>query len=328
MVPTYTPLHEDSHCTEPLKPVISTGIWDILGWHIWGIISVSMSIVLIWVNVTRFAIAGELGRDETDTANVLGALQVAVHMHGLTISASLFQIARQWIQGSMLNLDRGIPLALVGAERELGLPSFVISHGFLAAVKYAASLWSGPQTYGDFRRKWDVGMVTIFLFFSCIVSVMAGPASGILMIPRVQWFLDSAVNFPYMRDDWNTYPHIMVPPELGYGNYSNPTEFLSLDPFPALLIDRSLRYWNEFSKSARVLGPATEDVTRHHIPTTLGIWYINTTTTWGRSMHDEPGTGSSYAKSIMHNDAIRGILALNGNKNSVRLLPSSYLLLR
>lgn len=323
---TYTAIREQANCTEPLKPIISNGIWDILGWHIWGIISVSVSILLITLNVTHFAIAGELGRNEIDTANVLGALQVAVQMHGLTISASLFHIARQWIQGSMLNLDRGIPLALVGAERELGLPSFVISHGFITSVKYAASLWSGPQTYGDLRRKWDVGMVTGFLFVSCIVSVMAGPASGILMIPRVQWFFDSAIDFPYMTDGWNTYPHIMVPPELGHGNYSIPSEYVSLDPLPAFLSDRSFRYWSELSLSARVLGPATEQITRHHLPTTLGIWYINTTTTWGRSMSDKPGTGSSYAKSILHNDAVRGIVALSGERGNVTLLPSDCLL--
>lgn len=43
-----------------------------------------------------------LGRNSDDTANILGILQVLIQMHALSISPSLFQIARQWIHGSLL----------------------------------------------------------------------------------------------------------------------------------------------------------------------------------------------------------------------------------
>lgn len=260
---------------------------------------------------------GELGRDADETANLIGALQLLIQMHGLSITASLFQIARQWIHGSLLTLDRGIPLALVGAERELGLPSFVISHGYLTAVKYSASLWWGPQTRDDMKRKWDVGMVTAFLFVSCIVSVLAGPASGVLMIPRVHWFFDSTLDLSYQMEGWSQYPYIMVPPQLGHGNDTTLDTMVEADPLCTHLNKDELDYWNTLSQGNGARSPTPETFTSHNFPTFSGMTYVNTTTTWGRSMDDGPGVGSSYAKAVIGNDAVLATRFLVTTPNGV-----------
>lgn len=245
----------------------------------------------------QYAIRGELGRDSDETANILGAVQLLIQMHGLLISASLFQIARQWIQGSLLTLHRGIPLGLVGAERELGSPSFVVSHGYLAAVRYSLSLW-GPQTSDDKKRKWDVGMVTAFLFVSCIVSVLAAPASAALMIPRVHWFFEKESQFVRSLTGKGTIPSILVPPQLGYGTYGTFTA-TGIDPTTLYADDDALAYWDKFSSSSWMTDATMEAFTTHQVPTSWGITYVNTTTTRGRSMADGPGISGSSARMLM-----------------------------
>lgn len=72
---------------------------------------------------TRFALP-VLSRSD-QAANILGPLQVLIEIHGHSIAASLFHIARKPIQGSLLTLNRDMSLALMGAEREFGLPSLL-----------------------------------------------------------------------------------------------------------------------------------------------------------------------------------------------------------
>lgn len=244
---TYRPHHKLTGATEPQKSIVSNRIIDIICWHIWGVISVSVSVVLIWLNFAELAMGATVGRNSGDTANILVALQLSIQMHTLSISASLVQIARQWILGSLLTLDRGIPLGLVGAEKQMGLPSFVISHGYLAAVKYSASLWWGPQTPAGIQSKWHVGMVTAFLFVSCILSVLAGPASGALMIPRVHWFFDSSQHYDVFEEGFNTYPYVMLPRHLGHKTYDSAETPRSIDPFSYMMDNRTSEYWHHQS---------------------------------------------------------------------------------
>lgn len=323
----YKPLSVSTRDKEPLKSIVANGLWDILGWHIWGVISVSISIVLISLNLAQVAMDAEIGRNPAETANIIAGLQLLIQMHGLSVTASLFQIARQWIHGNLLSLDQGIPLALVGAERDFGLPSFMISRGFLTAIKYSASLWWGPQTREKMRRKWDVGMVTAFLFISCIVSVLAGPASGALMIPRVHWFFESTVNTRFGSDDPNTYPHLIVPLEVGRQSYSDSGLRRVADPLRMFFYEERLDYWEELYAGNRQSSslPTTEILTRHQVATSTGITYINTTTTWGRSMDLDPGVGSSYAKAMMKRDPPRPSGLFLPAPNYVGLFPSAHM---
>lgn len=268
---------------------------------------------------------GTLGRNSDDTANILGALQLLIQMHALSISASLFQIARQWLLGSLLTLNRGIPLGLVGAERQMGSPSFVISHGYLSAAKYSVSLWWGPQTRDKIRRKWNVGLLTAFLFVSCILSVLAAPASGVLMIPRVYWFLDSTNDYDVFVDGENTYPYIMLPPQLYYGNPYFSPHSVSFNPFSWAMENRTTEYWQQISSIGQQNSPTTELLTGHQVPTADGITFVNTTTTWGRKMDDGPAAGSSYAQLVMSEDSTLAMQALVTHKNFVGFARSMFL---
>lgn len=283
--------------------------------------------MLISLNLAQVAMDAEIGRNSAETANIIAGLQLLIQMHGLSVTASLFQIARQWIHSNLLSLDRGIPLALVGAERELGLPSFVISPGYLAAVKYSTSLWWGPQTLEEVRTKWNVGMLTTFLFVSCIVSVLAGPASGALMIPRVHWFLDSTFDSPFPFNGSEIYPYLIVPPEVGQSNDSITELLRNADPLREYPLRVELDYWGQLYPGSLIsaLPSTTETHTRHQVSTSRGITYVNTTTTWGRSMDHDPGVGSTYAKAIMKRDPERASSTLVGARNHVGIYPSAHL---
>lgn len=273
---------------------------------------------------------GDIGRNPAETANIIAALQMLIQMHGLSVTASLFQIASQWIHGSLLSLDRGIPLALVGAERDLGLPSFVISRGYLSAVKYSASLWWGPRTGEEVRRKWDIGMVTAFLFVSCIVSVFAAPASGALMIPRVHWFFDSTIReWPYRVGDGQVYPHIIVPHEVSQFKYGGLDEIVDSDPLRRTSDREELKFWKELYPRNRSpsLPAISETLIRHQVLKTNRITYVNTTTQWGRSMDHNPGVGSTYAKAIMEEEPETASRAMIERSYIVGLFPISYLAL-
>lgn len=157
------------------------------------------------------------------TANILGALQLAIKGHELAIVASLVFIAKQWIHDSLLDLNKGVILGLVGAELSLSAPSFVISKEFLTAIRYGLSggFWWDSRKSEATARKREMALLGGFLFIACIVASLAGPASGVLMIPRVQWFFDQELilSVPDDTDPYRGihYPNMLIDPQNAVG---------------------------------------------------------------------------------------------------------------
>lgn len=111
------------------------------------VISIAGSATLIYLNFSEYAIGGELGKDQAQTADILGALQIAIKAHELVLLVSLVQIAKQWIHGSLMNANKGLVLGLVGAEESLAAPSFVISKlwSFRRAIREQPEIESGER---------------------------------------------------------------------------------------------------------------------------------------------------------------------------------------
>lgn len=156
---------------EPNSPVISKNIWGILIWHKWMVISIAGSATLIYLNFREYAIGGELGKDQAQTADILGALQIAIKAHELVLLVSLVQIAKQWIYGSLVSASEGFVLGLVGAEESLAAPSFVISKlwSFRRAILEQPEIESGEREERDNHAR-DVS-------FSRVHFIVAGWAS-------------------------------------------------------------------------------------------------------------------------------------------------------
>lgn len=286
-----TVIRNSTDPTEQKKAIISNGFYNTFMWHIWAIISVSASIVLLLLNFMEYSIAGEIGGSAGTTANYLGALQFAVKAHEITIVASLYMIARQWILGSLINMDKGIPLGLLGAEKELGQPSFVISKGYLVTVSYVVSLWRSKQGQSD------LFLLTIFLFAATVVSSLAGPASGVLMIPIKDWFLDPAS--PRPGPPMANYAYIMVRPTLEY------SETPIADPFDPRMLDMPdsvFQYWSLFAHQSAVVESVPQAESTHDITFGLTTVRVNISTTPGRSL--EGNTGLTYAKTVMATDIL------------------------
>lgn len=281
---------------EPKKTILSNGLYDMFMWHIWAVISVSASIVLLWLNYTEYAIAGEIGGSLGTSANFLGMLQFAVKAHEITIIASLYMIARQWIQRTLIDLDKGIPLGLLGAENVLGQPSFLISKGYLVAVSYVVSLWRSKQ------GRLDLFLLMLFLSAATIVSSLAGPASGVLMIPIKDWFLEPAWAYP--GPPAPNYPYIMVRPIAEYIDNHRPHV---ADVFNRAVFDAaapSFSYWSYFIALTRFSEFVPQTESTHDITTGTTSARVNISSTPGRSL-DNGNTGRTYATSIMANEVSR-----------------------
>lgn len=220
---------------EPKKPVLSNALWDIIFWQKWAIISIGWSIFLIYLNLVEYTFGAELGTSGTQTANILGALQLAIKAHELTLACSLFVVAQQWLQRTLLDFDTGI----LFTENEIGGPSYLISKGYFAAVCYGGRSY-GPRngtTLEDLRRKRHVSLIAIFLFLACVITSLAGPASGVLMIPRVDWFLET-VHYYYSNTPTN-FPYLLVTQWSG----TKQPIFHDLGFTP----DPGLAYWRNFA---------------------------------------------------------------------------------
>lgn len=307
---------------EPKKPVILKNLHILLQWPIWTVISVSGTVVLLILNFTEFQLGAQLqlGRmlaNDQQTANILGAIQLAVKIHDYTLVSSIFRIAQQWVHGYLTG--DGILLGLLGAEEALARPSFLVSRGYKSAVRYGFSgpLSSGKKTPGEPKGEHDgqsrrnMRFLAGLLFLGCIISSLVGPASGVLMIPHIHWYLDEVIdyNHPEKYSESSTfnlmpltdhpswlagreYPDILI----GTGFDSGRNKSYETNPFIAYpeLLEPGLRYWDIFATSWRtVLGRPAEEHRVRLLRDFAGDVYINTTTTFDRELDGNwtgPGT--------------------------------------
>lgn len=282
--------------SEPKKLIIWNRRRDLIICHGWAVISVAVSITLIYLNVSEYAIGGNVGRSPAGTSNILGILQLAIKTHELSITASLFLIARQWIQRDLLDTRSGTVLALVGAETSLATPSFLISREFRAALGFGLS--------GNFR----VGMLAAFLFVACTISSLAGPASGVLMIPRVGWF-PSEEGFVYISS--SDYPDIYIDQHLGHGSYNSSEAVEPFSPATFSTVASGLEYWrsiylNGINSSFR---EARNDT--FIIRDNSGIVYSNISSIWGDPTPNYPYWRNFYTISTAIRHSIANIRNLD-----------------
>lgn len=250
---------------------------------------------LIYLNLSQHSFGGELGRNRKETANILGVLQLAIKAHELAIASSLYVVAQQCLQGTLLDFDNGMPFGLLGAEKELKGPSYIISKGYFAAVHYAGGIWGSEITPEDLGRKRHMIVIVIYLFAACVITSLAGPASGVLMIPRVDWFFETSYN--YTTTGPTNYPYLLI--SSSFLQYSN--------------INAGLSYWHNV-ESLRSVGLAIESSkTGHVFDDELGLVYTNVSTTLGRILNGTWTSGTD-ATTVMANDILQPymyILELN-----------------
>lgn len=321
---------------EQSKTVILRDLPILLQWPIWTIISVAGSMTLLTLNFVEYQLGAQLalgGTSPSDqqTANILGALQLAVKIHDYTLIASIFRICQQWVHGYLTG--DGVLLGLLGAEEAVSRPSFVFSRGYRGAVMYAFSgLFLSGESAQEFgseakpekRSKNNMRFLAVLLFLGCIISSLVGPASGVLMIPHIHWYLDEIIDFNHPEKyresktfnlvpisehpSWlagREYPDIQI----GTGFDTARNHSYETNPFIAYpeLITPGLQYWDIFATSWRtVLGQPAENHRVRLLRDFAGDVYINTTTTFDRELDgnwNDPGTN---IRTAMRYDVVVG----------------------
>lgn len=319
------------------KTVILKDLHILVQWPIWTFISVVGSMSLLVLNFTEYQLGAQLElsgmvASDKQTANILGALQLAVKIHDYTLVSSIFRICQQWVHGYLTG--DGILLGLMGAEEAVARPSFIVSKGYKSAVMYAFSglFSSHKETSEKFESKANpdelskknMRFLAVLLFFGCVVSSLAGPASGILMIPHIHWYLDEIIDFNHPEKysesksfnlmpitdhpSWlagREYPDIQIGTGFDVGrNHSYET-----NPFIAYpeLITPGLLYWNIFATSWRtVLGQPADHHRVRLLRDFAGDVYINTTTSFNRELDGNWNAPGTIIKTAMRYDVIVG----------------------
>lgn len=195
--------------TDKKKPIASVDLFHIVKWHIYTILSVSGTLVLVWLNLSHYDIGGEIGSSSKSSADIIGALQLVTKLHEILIVASLANIARQLIVRHLLT--DGIVLGLLGAEAAFTAPSFIVSAEYLHALRFGfGGLFTPRHVSPDsLRIQRKVFGLALFIFWACVLSSLAGPSSAVLMIPRVGWSCFAQLTYtPNLIN--NIIPSIMI----------------------------------------------------------------------------------------------------------------------
>lgn len=261
------------------KHIASIHPWDVLMWHIWAILSLTGTAVLLWLNLSHYAIGAEIGNSTHQTADILGTFQLIIKVHELLIVASLANIAHQLLIGSLLK--DGIIVGLLGAEAALADPSFIVS------AEYSQAFWVGLQAvfgYGksehsQVHRK--VFGLALFILWASALSALAGPSSAVLMIPRVDWnYFDQRAYSPPIPD--NMFPNIMIA--------ASDSDFDLLTGSPEFFL--GLEYWDFYFENSAWNESNLDDL-NHDFGDIGSTVYINTTGLYNRELHDKWDGGTT-----------------------------------
>lgn len=291
--------------SEVVKAIITTRWRDLLNWHTPTIISLAGTSALLYLNFRECAIGGEIGGSPNATANTLGALQVFIKMHELAIVASILLIARQWILSNLLR--GGILLGLLGAEQSLSAPTFIISREYWLMLKYAAQgIFPAKEGTGlDSARRTDRATrlqmlsLAVFMFLGCGISSLAGPASGVLMVPRIGWFFGGELRFDSVAH--GTMPNVMIGTAMeDISGYEFPES--SVFALPLSVVDVGMHYWPNILSTSRGRDLTVEEMSVHAFFDSSGNTFINTTGSDGRILDAEWSGGTRITTSMKSGD--------------------------
>lgn len=272
------------------KAIISTGFLNVLRWHIWTLLSVGGTIVLLTLNFREYFIGEQLGfrGNSHDSANILGFLQIVVKAHELSIIASIVAIAEQYILRDLLS--DGLLLGLLGSSGAIPSPSFLVSKRFWLAIKFGLQgIYSRKSTPAGLRTL----RLVVVLFVFTVIAGLAGPSSAVLMIPRVDWFdVDHTSVTARPR---STIPTVLLgtAPVL-IGNQA----FVESNPFalPQYIVGCGMQYWFDISSNIlRNSGLTLKQRSTHLFHDYLGLTYVNISGSLHRPL-DGTWTGGTNVK--------------------------------
>lgn len=245
-----------------------TALGSFLRWHIFTLLSVSGTLVLLALNIGRYDVGGEIGASAQSSADIIGVLQLVTKLHEILIVASLANIAHALVIGQLMT--DGIMLGLLGAETAFATPSFILSREYLRAVRVG---WRGVFASSG-RVQWKRLGLALFLFWACVISSLAGPSSAVLMIPRVGWSCFATRTYT-PAPGGNIIPSIMISDADSVGDHlwaQPPSAFLGLE------------YWDAFFRNSAWNSTHNEHF-EHEFPDHGAKMYMNVTGSYSRLLN-------------------------------------------
>ena len=179
-----TSMGKQASKTEPRKVVVTSSLSGTVRPCLVHIIPILTSGAIIAVNVHGVFIGIDFpGALKSDTMTLLG-LQVAAKAQEILVVASLSQIIFQFVRHELLFGD-GLPLGLIGSGFTFSTLGFYFTKEFYGALTYLAS-----------QRKRGRKIAFLFLLVVCgLTSLLAGPASAVLLVPKTQAYPAGGTKF-------------------------------------------------------------------------------------------------------------------------------------
>ncbi|RNJ60512.1 hypothetical protein D7B24_007435 [Verticillium nonalfalfae] len=157
-----------------------------------------ISIILISINLMGYFIGTRLQGWRGSDSIKLGVLQLCAKVQELLIVASLSTVIFHVVRSEM-TFGPGIPLGWLGAGFRFTTLSYLWSSDLWGSIRYK---------HASVLRKF--GLV-LLLFVSGIITVLAGPSSAVLMVPRVMDWPAGGGRFWLNGSQEDMWPHQPLP---------------------------------------------------------------------------------------------------------------------
>ncbi|KAL0929843.1 uncharacterized protein CTRU02_215273 [Colletotrichum truncatum] len=159
--------------SEPRKSAFYRSRRAVLAASAIHVLPATVSAFLLTFNIRGYFIGRELEGSKGQDDLKLGALQISAELQELLITASLSAILLNVIRRHLV-LKEGVPLGFLGSDKAFAQASFF----------WSVEFWGGVRSFRNqsWRQK---GPLIGLLVLSGVLSLLAGPATAVLMIPRM-----------------------------------------------------------------------------------------------------------------------------------------------
>ncbi|KAJ0161446.1 hypothetical protein CTA2_6193 [Colletotrichum tanaceti] len=161
------------HGSEPRKALFHKSRRAVLAGSAVHILPAAVSACLLTYNIRGYFIGRELEGANSQDDLKLGALQISAKLQELLITASLGSIILNVIRRHLVFKD-GVPLGLLGSDKAFAQ----------VGLFWSVEFWGGVRSFRN--QKWGQNTLLVgLLVMSGGLTLLAGPATAVLMIPRM-----------------------------------------------------------------------------------------------------------------------------------------------
>jgi hypothetical protein len=169
---------------EPRKIVVSESFGTAVRRSLFHLLPITTSTAILAINIHGFYIGVDFsGALKSDTINLM-LLQLAAKAQEIMIVASLGLIVLHAVRYELLFGD-GLPLGLIGSGVSFSNFEFFFKKEFYGALRYVVYQGNKPR---------KIGFVAL-LVLSGLTSLLAGPASAVLLVPKTQGYPAGGTQF-------------------------------------------------------------------------------------------------------------------------------------